>query len=389
MISLGPVSALAGLTVLYAGMAWTLWLLRPLVSRAALPVVWPLAAFMVWGLASLVFYKPTVDGIQNLLVVATFLGLILFTSALGDRVPDLPHVLDRGITWATWIALGLYGVSIMLEGLGTELILGPRPFSMFALIGLAWQLASWRYAKRRRFWLATAIVLMIGGSLSRLALATALALFPLSRLSFKSAWGWLRVLIWIGLVVATFQLAINHVEPLRERFVSGDLSLEVGGIAVNTSGRTDIWNVTWESYVESPWVGKGAGSAEAVVNAHFEGVNHPHSDYLRILHDYGVVGLALWLLAIVKLVWAVWKAWLGADRRSTKEAHPHLAALLSLVAFAGTMITDNVVVYIFLMAPLGVLVGASLGRMKSTRQDRVRDSTNREPTQSFGTSLEH
>jgi len=68
----------------------------------------------------------------------------------------------------------------------------------------------------------------------------------------------------------------------------------------------------------------------------------------------------------VKLAWAVWKAWLVADRRNTAEAHPHLAALLALIALAGAMVTDNVVVYIFLMAPLGVLVGSSLGRIKST-----------------------
>jgi len=168
----------------------------------------------------------------------------------------------------------------------------------------------------------------------------------------------------VALVVGISYLTITHVEPVRERFFAGDIGATVGGTGINVEGRDQMWRTILDSWSESPWIGKGAGSSSEVVeNALGPGVEHPHNDYLRILHDYGVVGLVLWLLALGQLLWAMCRAWLMADRRNTAEAHPHFAALLSLIALAATMVTDNVVAYVFLMAPLGVLVGASLGRV--------------------------
>jgi hypothetical protein len=63
-------------------------------------------------------------------------------------------------------------------------------------------------------------------------------------------------------------------------------------------------------------------------------------------------------------LWATWRAWARADHEGSEEALPHLAVFLSLLAWILGMITDNVIAYIFLMAPLGVVVGASLGRIK-------------------------
>jgi len=361
MIGLGPISALAVLTILYAGAAWLLWLLRPLVTRAAVPIVWPLAAFLVWGLASVAFYRPTVDGFQNLLVVAAFTGLILLTASAVPYVRQLPRSVRKTLERATWIAVVLYVIGIAMGGLGNETILGPRPFAMFALLGVALHLANWRHGERRKLWWALAVTLVIGISLSRLALVAAFVLFPISQISFRNVWGWLRVILMIAVAVGIFSLAFTYVEPLRSRFVEGDVSIEVGGVAVNGSGRTEIWETTFESYSESPWTGKGAGSANEVIKANFVGVDHPHSDYLRVLHDYGPVGFGLWIVAFVNLLWVTLRAWMRADRRRAPDAPLHAAAFMAVAAATMMMVTDNAMVYVFVMAPLGILVGASLG----------------------------
>jgi O-antigen ligase len=215
-------------------------------------------------------------------------------------------------------------------------------------------------------WQAIIITLVIGASLSRLALGIALALFPLSQASLGNVFGWLRTILSVVLVVGSSYLAITHIASLHDRFFEGDTRLQVGGAAINVTGREFLWRITLDSWRESPWVGKGAGSAEELVRRVSPDNEHPHNDYLRVLHDYGVVGLGLWLLTIVNLLWATWKAWARASYADNPEAQPHLAAFLSLVAFAAGMITDNVIVYVFVTAPLGILVGASIGRVKSS-----------------------
>jgi hypothetical protein len=64
-----------------------------------------------------------------------------------------------------------------------------------------------------------------------------------------------------------------------------------------------------------------------------------------------------------------WRAWqrrqtgLGLDRASmlNDERRVHAAAFLSLIGVAIAMITDNPLDYLFVMGPLGVLVGLSMG----------------------------
>jgi hypothetical protein len=122
-----------------------------------------------------------------------------------------------------------------------------------------------------------------------------------------------------------------------------------------------MWPLTWHSFLESPWIGKGAGSAGKLVFERTGRLSHPHNDYLRILHDFGLVGLLLWALGFIILVRRTWRAWRHADVSGSQLAHVHLAAFLALAVVGIDMITSNPIVYIFIMGPLGVLVGSSLG----------------------------
>src|SRR5215211_2658643 len=369
LISFGPVSLLALLTVCYCMSSWVLWLMQAVLTRSVLATVWPLVLFVIWSISSLAWYagrSPTIASFQNLLVQTTFLGLILLASSKSYQSYKFQLFAWKVQVWATWIAVGLYGVGFVLGHLGGSLVVGagPRSFALFALLGLAWYVTALRYNSRRGLWQAIIITGLIGVSLSRTALTTALFLFPISQASLRNMARWVRTGLMVALVVGISYLTITHVEPVRERFFAGDIGATVGGTGINVEGRDQMWRTILDSWSESPWIGKGAGSSSEVVeNALGPGVEHPHNDYLRILHDYGVVGLVLWLLALGQLLWAMCRAWLMADRRNTAEAHPHFAALLSLIALAATMVTDNVVAYVFLMAPLGVLVGASLGRV--------------------------
>jgi O-antigen ligase len=178
----------------------------------------------------------------------------------------------------------------------------------------------------------------------------------------RGASGMARLAVMLGAVAVAGFMAIRRIEPLRQRFFEGDLAIEIYGVRINAMGRIDMWQVTLDSYREAPFLGKGVGAIHELIEARFPGLGHPHNDYLRILHDYGSVGFLLFTAGLLAMIFLSWSAWQRADRAADRDAAGvHLAAFLGLLAFSAAMLTDNVVVYVWVMVPLGVMVGASLG----------------------------
>jgi len=85
---------------------------------------------------------------------------------------------------------------------------------------------------------------------------------------------------------------------------------ETGG-----AGRTDIWKAGFEMFKHYPWVGVGLGNF-IIVYEEFAGssprfhgfMRAPHNMYLNILVDLGILGLVLFLIAIMTQVGDVWKS---------------------------------------------------------------------------------
>jgi O-antigen ligase len=363
LVSLGPVSLQALLTIGYALLAWMLWFMRPVLIRPVIGSIWPFVLFILWTLMSLSWYRFTVSGFQNIILYSAFAGLILLTASLSYYDYKFQLRVGRMVGMATLIAAALCGGSALALGLGNEAVISPRAFAAAAVVGVAWYLSNWRYRSLKGLWWASVIILVMIVSLSRTASAVALLLIPISQLSLKNMGRWIQVALAATLVIVMSYLAITHIEPLQEHFFQGDTQLQLGGTKINVSGRQDFWRITLDSYRESPWIGHGAGSSEELLSRRTAGViTHPHNDYLRILHDYGAIGLGIWLLGFANLLWQTWKYWIMADRRQDPSAPLYLTAVLSLLAAALLMITDNIIIYINVMAPLGILVGAALGR---------------------------
>jgi O-antigen ligase len=131
----------------------------------------------------------------------------------------------------------------------------------------------------------------------------------------------------------------------------------VGGYPA--TGRSELWSVTWHEFEQSPWIGHGAGASEEFLTT-LGGADHPHNDYLRLLNDYGIVGTGLWILGIVLIVMALYRAWLWLDARRDPLARIELWGLLSIAAVLATMVTSNPLVYMHVQGPLGLIVGVTL-----------------------------
>ena len=238
-------------------------------------------------------------------------------------------------------------------------ILFPRAFAIFALVVLSIYLAMFRNGDRFSFFMALAVIATIGYSLSRTALAVAIVLLILSRVELDIK-GILRLLLIGTITLGGFYIAIKNIPVLNERFFTGDMKFEVGGVPINATGRAELWESTLKSYEEFPIFGQGVGSSEKLLHDQKFVTSHPHNDYLRILHDYGAVGLFLWIVGYLKLLIVTWRNW----HKSEKVGIPstiHVAAFLLLVALSLIMITDNPIVYGFFMAPIGIVVGTSMG----------------------------
>lgn len=357
-ITIGGVSGTAALT--YAYLAVALFLL---ISHASLirPMrqLWPLAVFVAWGLTSLLWGGVSQQGIQNLMVVGGFVAVVTLVHTLTADDPHLADTLRWSATVTTWVALGLFSLSLV-PPLSGYLAFGPRSFALFSLVLLAWHLAAQRYRARSSGWAVAASFALVLASLSRLAVVAALGMLVISRIDPKArSKGIFKMVAFAALAAGMVWMSITYIGPFRDRFVTGDVVEIAGSFSVNTSGRSVLWPETWYSAQESPLTGKGAGSSAQLLEKY--GEEHPHNDYLRFLHDLGIFGLGLWLLGIYRVMRASWRSWRDSHRADTSSARVHLASLLALMGLSIGMITDNPIAFVFIMIPIAVFVGTSLG----------------------------
>jgi O-antigen ligase len=324
----------------------------PVVRFGAIGWVW---VFVGWAAFSSAIKGLDLDGVQNLAVYVIFAGTATCTAAWCDD-----EAAERVTHWlhtAGWAVAAAYAASLVLDGNGSASILGRRSFGLEALVFMAVAVPDARRSRAARLlpWVLFVLVVL---SLSRTATVVA-ALLLVARLVHTSQGRRLRravvpsVVAGAGMVWAAF-----HVTAISTRVFGGDKAYQLGSLSINTEGRNKLWAVIIDDIGSSPTLGHGAGAASARIDRFYPGLGHPHNDYLRVVYDFGYVGLVLFAVAYLVLM-------LTAASRARRavalaKAAPHTAALVALLAIAIGMITDNVLIYAFVMAPAGVLVGLSL-----------------------------
>ncbi|BAU44001.1 O-antigen ligase family protein [Leptolyngbya sp. O-77] len=363
--SAGFLSLQGLLTVLAAVMSWFLIIIRGKISKLVLTAPL-LISFITLGLVSLLWNASTlpefIAGFQNLSVYAAFVGFLVLSTTECSKNPYFRKKIGRTLSLTFKLSAMLYGLGLVIAGPGASLFMGARAFALYIILGSAWFLGAWRYRVAGGIFWFMFIQIVLALSFSRMATVISILLFPLSQLSFKNLKDLLRVFLSLVLILILATLAFTYVTPVRERFTSQGDNAEILGIKVNTSGRAEFWEPVYASTMESPLLGKGPGSvAEVVLAVNDTTGGHPHNDYLRIFHDFGIIGLLLWLMGYFGLLIKTLRSWLDSDKRNDRSAHIHLSAFLALLAVALAMLTDNIIVYIFTMVPLGVLTGLSLG----------------------------
>ncbi len=358
-----------------ATLACVIWCWLPLRTRLRelrrlWLVLFPFVIFFAWAVLSFAWRRPFISGLQNLAVLLVFLGLILYCSEPAN--PRTTCRFSTTVNISVWGASVLYAISLLADGPGSSSIFGARVFGLFALVGISWYVAHWCSGAPKSLGFAAVLLVLVALSLSRMAFAIGLSLLPLSSFVAAMKGKRLRLTAVAALVMTIGLTAILRFEPLAER-IEGEKgtisSLDVGDVELDTSGRLVMWALVWQSYLDSPWIGKGVGASADLVQGALSGIDHPHCDYLMLLHDYGIVGLMLFMVGLINLFYRLRKNW-----RASRDAHRSdttflLAGVFLLIAIMIAMTTDNCLSYTYLMAPLAVMVGVSLRTTQACRVD--------------------
>ena len=376
----GQMSGLGVLTVVDCVMGLIALLFVRAFPRRLLMPVGLYAAFMCWCAISALWAPPRTQGLQNAAVFLSLLVLLAVSAvaAVEDRVMT-ERAIGAAILLADLIGLGVVAASLVLRGLPTNIdvipwFVHPRAMALFGLVPLSWHLAQWARGGGR----AGAIAFLWAGaifvSLSRTATAIALLLFVFSAIirSRRIRMSWRSQTVLIAAVPAMFMLILAWA-PFRNRLFSRiDYGFDSGTVGLKDNGRTFMWRGVAESALKAPFLGHGLGSSESAVSDAYYWVGHPHNDYLRVWHDLGLVGLALLVAAF-----ATWFRILATGLRrvvlqTERDPTLQLAALGALLALLFGMMTDNSLVYGFVMSPTAVVLGAGLGARIQSSQKRVR-----------------
>ncbi|MCC6612962.1 MAG: O-antigen ligase family protein [Anaerolineae bacterium] len=266
------------------------------------------------------------------------------------------------------------------HSLGLNTTLGVRLIpSLFGLL-LVPMLVQLRAVSARQTWhkwvvagLVAVLSVWVFLSLSRLVLiATAGVVFPMALLWPRSLW---KAALVVGLGMAVTVLFITSPVYPRPLFVSLD-SIIIEGPAVSPGeegngeglqlnrdalrglsfGRTGVWEYLIRTALsENLVLGHGTGAARDYVKNAAVNWDNPHSDYVRIFFDLGLIGLAIFVYTWAYKILGLWHTWLRFSPQSDVARRNFTAAIAVgyiLVSFA----TDNFLVYFFMMGPLSLLL---------------------------------
>lgn len=183
----------------------------------------------------------------------------------------------------------------------------------------------------------------------------------------------LRSLPIIGGVLMAGVLAVFFIPSLHEKmFMDNSVSIEqfqngqVNMSDINTNARAVMWEqLELRFYEEHELTGSGTGSIQSYLynNTLFGGVKAPHSDFVQIRCDNGLIGLILYGLIILMVFGDCFRTYHSTKNLAIKVCS--LVAGASIIGVFATFYSDNVVNYSMatLSMPFG-FYGMMLGLKK-------------------------
>lgn len=282
--------------------------------------------------------------------------IFIGTVGLADTRVKLEKLMDVVLWSAAAIALIATPITI-LQGryyhdpsgfIRIAGVIGYSPFSFYLLIAMLMALS--RYIVRRQsmylvlamvlgFWLVltfTRITL-----LATMVSVLAVSLLEISRRGWRAVAGGAMVAAVVGipLIPAVLKRSLGFVPGPVEllQLMANPAALYN---SINWQGREILWPIVYSKFLASPVIGLGLGMSSAITRENFpaEAGTVVHNEYLRLATDTGVIGVALFAVAMF--------VWLFAANRARRTSDPlarefALPAIGGILAWSIISITDN------------------------------------------------
>ena len=316
------------------------------------------------------------EGAQNVLSFGLFaLGIFAWAMTFPER--------KVALTWdvVVYVALGQSIFVMLIELAGWNLI-DQRSFAMTAVIGLA---AAVTVPAKNLFLRFAPYFIFLSIVLSSSRTTTFAALVMMGLVAFRTySQGLRRVL---GIVAAyvfgllTILVVYSQYGPAKSRLIAGDGAIKIPSIpplgvlnssgefvepatafVINSNGRFDAWT-EFLGMLRTPsdWIfGLGPGASAEYGGKHLTYFSQVLNEYLRILIDNGILGLGLFLVAMVGLI-------VTLLRSQQIPWQYRFGALLTLFSLSVVSFTDGAFIYPFSALPAAMLVGLALSFLFSAR----------------------
>ncbi|MEX2283516.1 MAG: O-antigen ligase family protein [Gemmatimonadota bacterium] len=315
------------------------------------------AVFLIYAAASIVTSYSPVDGLRLLLKLAYPFLTFIVVAGLVEREEELDSLVRWTLATSVVVLLlnpfMLVGIAYTVDPLGYKRIGGlgtyANPFSFYLMVVLFISLARFMVRGQMRYLgLCALFGIWIYLTLTRITLLgvfagiAVMALYAgVARRGYKAMAGPVLVglLVGVPLMAPALERSLGFM-PTPSEVITLIRSPAALYESINWQGRDALWPIVYGSFAGDRLTGLGLGSSTVVLKQYMPAqVGYvPHNEYLRLASEAGLIGVALFFLAILKWFIGAWRAGLAASPRGREFA---LAALGGIVGWACVALTDN------------------------------------------------
>ncbi|MGH7447938.1 MAG: O-antigen ligase family protein, partial [Longimicrobiales bacterium] len=316
------------------------------------------AVLVAYCATTLAISPSLIDGARLLLKIAYPLLVFLVITGLSPERDRLDRLMDAVLIGAAvlclvvnplYVAFGDFereiGGWLRLRGVGAH----QKPFAFYLIAAMLMAFVRFTTRRQARYLFLCAIcAAWMVLTITRIAFLATMVALLVAGLVGAIATRQTRVLI--GALAVIVLIAIPFAPPVLERsfgFVPtpGELvglltSPEALAAAMNWEGRMVFWAVVFQAFLTSPIFGLGLGASTFVLRLNFPAFKDPvvHNDYLRLLSEAGLIGTALFTVAMAAWMVVAFRA-ARLDDRTVREYALPAAGCLAALAIIG--LTDN------------------------------------------------
>lgn len=335
-------------------------------------------AFLLWLAIGLLYTPSTTYGIRVILKYLYPLLILLTASAL-VRSPEVFLKSAKGARLVAFISIIISFIPYLERSLfpgvfwyGTARAINYISMCMFSLaLFFIWS------HKKKDLWFAVLFIVPCFIWLFRTSImGTVVALMCFSFFKYK-----LKSLPVIAMIIALSIASVFCIPSIKEKmFKETDVSFEqfsegkVSKDSINSNARFTMWEYFENKFYRgNEIIGTGTGTCQQhFYNNHiFGGLKVMHSDMVQMKCDNGVIGLFLYYISIILIIFHCFKIF-STKKQSAWIRICALTAGSSMAGVAVTMYSDNVVNYSMctLSYPFG-FYGMMLGLLKAQKTSHI------------------